>query len=133
MVEEVKTAGNLKVVDDEEAGVYEDLMDLIYSGGDDGEPTVMEEQMTPREQSSYGAEPQAIPFVTVTESDELEISTEAMEMLDSMQQGKIAVVAVCGTEKTGKSFLANRYLERMQGFKTRGLLGQGTRGIWMWS
>lgn len=23
---------------------YSDLMDLVYSGGDDGEPTVMEEQ-----------------------------------------------------------------------------------------
>jgi len=42
-------------------------------------------------------------------------------------------MAMCGTEKTGKSFLANRYLERMQGFKTRGLLGSGTKGIWIWN
>ena len=30
-------------------------------------------------------EPKAIPFVTLTDSGELEISTEAMEFLDSMQ------------------------------------------------
>ena len=56
-----------------------------------------------------------------------------MELLDSMQHRKIAVIAICGTSKTGKSFLANRFLGRMQGFKTRGLLGSGTKGIWMWN
>lgn len=40
---------------------------------------------------------------------------------------------MCGTAKSGKSFLANRYLGRMQGFKTRGPLGSGTKGIWMWN
>ena len=54
---------------------------------------------------------------------ELEISTEAMELLDGMQHRKVAVIAMCGTTNAGKSFLANRYLGRMQGFKTRGLLG----------
>lgn len=78
-------------------------------------------------------EHQAIPFVTVTDDHEIEISTEAMELLDGMQHRKIAVIAICGTSKTGKSFLANRYLGRMQGFKTRGLLGQGTKGIWIWN
>ena len=79
-------------------------------------------------------QPEAIPFVTVSENgEELEISTEAMSLLDGMQHRKIAVIALCGTSKTGKSFLANRYLGRMQGFKTRGLLGSGTRGIWVWN
>ena len=56
----------------------------------------------------------------------MEVSTEAMELLDSMQGGKVAVTAFCGTSDTGKSFLANRYLDRMQGFKQRSLLGTGT-------
>ena len=87
----------------------------------------------------YVTEPQAIPFVTVVGDDvagdavELEISTEAMEMLDGMQHRKVAVLAICGSTNVGKSFLANRYLGRMKGFKTRGLLGQGTRGIYMWN
>ena len=80
-----------------------------------------------------GREAFAIPFVTLTDGGTLEISTDAMEFLDGMQYRKIAVVAMCGSEKTGKSFLANRYLERMQGFKLRGVLGQGTRGIWIWN
>ena len=63
----------------------------------------------------------------------MEVSTEAMELLDSMQGGKVAVTAFCGTSDTGKSFLANRYLDRMQGFKQRSLLGSGTRGIYLWS
>jgi hypothetical protein len=72
--------------------------------------------------------------VTVSASgDELEISTEAMSLLDGMQHRKIAVIAFCGTAKTGKSFLANRYLGQMQGFRTRGILGSGTQGIWVWN
>ena len=147
--EERKSAGNLKSggggdgmigigVDEEskENPIYQDLMDLIYSGmGDDGQPTVMEVHDNNNTHMSSGV-PQAIPFVTVSENgtgDELEISTEAMEFLDGMQHRKIAVIAICGTQNTGKSFLANRYLGRMQGFKTKGLLGQGTRGIWMWN
>ena len=74
-------------------------MDLIYSGiGDDGQPTVMEVHDNNTHMSS--GVPQAIPFVTVSENgsgDELEISTEAMELLDGMQHRKIAVIAICGT------------------------------------
>lgn len=59
MVEERKSAGDLNnnmmispsgMIDTTSGGdpaanaEYADLMDLIYSGGDDGEPTVMEEQ-----------------------------------------------------------------------------------------
>ena len=131
MVEERKS-GSLEFVavgEEEEAGVYNDLMDLITTGEDDDEPSVMHEMpITPS-----GVEPNAIPFVTVSDDDELEISTEAMELLDGMQHHKIAVIALCGSSRTGKSFLANRYLGRMQGFKTRGLLGSGTRGIWIWN
>ena len=123
-------------VDEEskENPIYQDLMELIYSG-EDGQPSVMEVNDNNNPHMSSGV-PQAIPFVTVSENgsgDELEISTEAMELLDGMQHRKIAVIAICGTQSTGKSFLANRFLGRMQGFKTKGLLGQGTRGIWMWN
>ena len=104
-------------------------MDLIYTGeGDattpDGQPTVMLEDDLEERQSHF-SEPKAIPFVTVSDESngELEISTEAMELLDGMQHRKVAVIAICGTTNTGKSFLANRYLGRMQGFKTKGLLG----------
>ena len=107
--EERKSAGNLKSggggiigigVDEEskENPIYQDLMDLIYSG-EDGQPSVMEINDNNNTHMSSGV-PQAIPFVTVSENgsgDELEISTEAMELLDGMQQRKIAVIAICGT------------------------------------
>ena len=106
--EERKSAGNLNnyleatgpasneglhPVNDTDQAYYNDLMDLIYTGDnqgspDDGEPTVtiLEDSHT----LSSATEPKAIPFVTVASSDddmagaELEISTEAMELLDSM-------------------------------------------------
>ena len=93
MVEERKSAGNMNSPDENPSNTadpeYDDLMDLIYNGGDDGEPTVMidndmdhgSNQMAPSQSS---LEPAAIPFVTLGESGELEISTEAMEFLDSM-------------------------------------------------
>ena len=120
---------------------YNDLMDLIYTGGSENSPedqptvSVYEDSAA----TSLTCEPQAIPFVTVAGDavdaggEQLEISTEAMGMLDGMQHRKVAVVAICGSANSGKSFLANRYLGRMKGFKTRGLLGSGTRGIYLWN
>ena len=121
MVEERKWAAPN---DDEEQAVYSDLMDLIYNGNEDGTPNTIMETAMPTDYNDSGVDAQAIPFVTVDEaSGELAISTEAMELLDAMQHRKIAVIAICGTQNTGKSFLANRFLDRMQGFKSRGLLG----------
>ena len=116
-------------------------MDLIYTGGSENspedQPTVsVYEDGGGAATSSFSSEPQAIPFVTVAGDavdSQLEISTEAMGMLDGMQHRKVAVVAICGSANSGKSFLANRYLGRMKGFKTRGLLGSGTRGIYLWN
>ena len=73
-----------------------------------------------------------IPFVVVTDSEELEISSEAMTLLDQMQRKKIAVIAVTGPFNTGKSFLSNQIVGHMKGFGVRVPMGSGTRGIWMW-
>ena len=74
-----------------------------------------------------------IPFVIVNEADELEISSEAMTLLDQMQRKKIAVIAVTGPYNTGKSFLSNQIVGHMKGFGIRVPMGSGTRGIWMWN
>ena len=74
-----------------------------------------------------------IPFVIVNEADELEISSEAMTLLDQMQRKKIAVIAVTGPYNTGKSFLSNQIVGHMKGFGIRVPMGSGTRGIWIWN
>lgn len=91
---------------------------------DQDEEGVLSYEQYGRMSSSATGEPKAVPFISVQAgSEELEVGTEAMEILDSMHTRKIAVIVLCGTQGTGKSFLANRFLDRMQGFKTRGLLG----------
>ena len=70
--------------------------------------------------------------MVVTDSEELEISSEAMTLLDQMQRKKIAVIAVTGPFNTGKSFLSNQIVGHMKGFGVRVPMGSGTRGIWMW-
>lgn len=57
----------------------------------------------------------------------------AMTALEKHQSRNIAVVAVTGPEKSGKSFLCNRILGQMKGFELGGYSKDGTRGIWMWS
>ena len=45
------------------------------------------------------------------------VSTEAMSLLEqSNPQKKVAVVAIAGPYRSGKSFLANRFLGKMKGF-----------------
>ena len=48
MVEEKKIASPTPA-EPEESAAYSDLIDLIYSGGDDGNPSVMEYPSTPLE------------------------------------------------------------------------------------
>jgi GTPase Era involved in 16S rRNA processing len=46
---------------------------------------------------------------------------------------KLAVVAIAGPYRSGKSFLANRFLGRMKGFEIGSTVQSCTRGIWMWN
>ena len=60
----------------------------------------------------------AIPFITIDEKSGLfEVDPSAMVFLESFpRQKKIAVVAIAGPYRTGKSFLANRILNQSKGF-----------------
>jgi polynucleotide 5'-kinase involved in rRNA processing len=62
---------------------------------------------------------QAIPFIQIEEeSGKFVVSTEAMSILEqnSHSRKKLAVVVIAGPYRSGKSFLANRFLNRMKGF-----------------
>ncbi len=81
---------------------------------------------------------EALPFIEVApETNELAVSSQAMTMLGKLRTStkKIAVVVFAGPCRTGKSFIANRYLGRMAAFRVGRDLRAGTTtsGIWIWS
>ena len=63
------------------------------------------------------------------------LSTEAMSLLEknSSSKKKLAVIVIAGPYRSGKSFLANRFLNRMKGFQIGSTVQSCTRGIWMWN
>jgi hypothetical protein len=75
----------------------------------------------------------AIPFIELNEQGYFQVNTEAMAILEEQQKKKVAVVAIAGPYRTGKSFLANRFLNKMKAFTIGSTVQSCTRGIWMWS
>jgi polynucleotide 5'-kinase involved in rRNA processing len=59
----------------------------------------------------------AIPFIEVDDRGLFQVNTEAMALLAEHHKKKIVVVAIAGPYRSGKSFLSNRFLNRMKGFQ----------------
>ena len=85
----------------------------------------------------------AIPFLYVdpdsapaAEGDQEQtrfvVNEEALAALRRVE-GPIAVVAVAGLYRTGKSYLLNRIVGRQTGFEVGPTIEACTRGIWLWS
>lgn len=47
-------------------------------------------------------------------------------------KGKIAVVAIAGLYRTGKSYLLNRILGKQKAFEVGGTVNACTKGIYIW-
>ena len=60
----------------------------------------------------------AIPFIEINDKEgTFNVTSEAMEFLESIPgDKKVAIVAIAGPYRTGKSFLANRVLGQSKGF-----------------
>lgn len=43
------------------------------------------------------------------------------------------MLCIAGPQRTGKSFLANRFLNKMEGFAIGPTTNPCTKGIWIWS
>lgn len=74
-----------------------------------------------------------IPFIEVDERENFQVNTEAMAILEEQQKKKLVVISIAGPYRSGKSFLGNRFLNRMKGFKIGSTVQSCTRGIWMWN
>mmetsp|Transcript_15240 Transcript_15240/g.16955 ORF Transcript_15240/g.16955 Transcript_15240/m.16955 type:complete len:887 (-) Transcript_15240:55-2715(-) len=64
--------------------------------------------------------------------EKFNITSEGAQFLGSLGKKKLAVVAVCGPQRTGKSYLSSRIVGVNEGFKIEGTQNPCTKGIWMW-
>jgi hypothetical protein len=62
----------------------------------------------------------------------LAINNEALEIIAKLN-GNLAVCAVVGPYRSGKSYILNHLLNRRRGFELGGRVESCTRGIWMWN
>lgn len=69
-----------------------------------------------------------------TVKEEYLVSNEAREFLSAIKE-KVAIVAVAGKYRTGKSFLLNRIIlnKRASGFGVGSTINACTKGLWLWS
>jgi len=76
--------------------------------------------------------PRALPLITV-DGERFDVGAEALEFLRGIA-GPVAVVALAGKYRTGKSFFLNRVLlQRRASFQVGGTVNACTKGIWLWS
>ncbi|GLI70685.1 hypothetical protein VaNZ11_015625 [Volvox africanus] len=66
------------------------------------------------------------------QTGKFEVGTTALATLRKVK-GPIAVVAVCGRARQGKSFILNQLLQSSSGFQVGATHRPCTKGLWMWS
>eukprot|EP00640_Fibrocapsa_japonica_P000953 CAMPEP_0113935390 /NCGR_PEP_ID=MMETSP1339-20121228/2546_1 /TAXON_ID=94617 /ORGANISM="Fibrocapsa japonica" /LENGTH=822 /DNA_ID=CAMNT_0000937531 /DNA_START=19 /DNA_END=2487 /DNA_ORIENTATION=+ /assembly_acc=CAM_ASM_000762 len=87
-------------------------------------------------------EDEAIPFITTTDEGEFRVEPKAVKYLESIR-GRVAIVAVAGPWRTGKSFLLNQLMvgdedygsakpAEPSGFVVGPTINACTKGIWLW-
>lgn len=80
--------------------------------------------------SAFPEEP--IPLITFSDNeDQLKVNEDAVSILKKID-GKVAVIAMAGLYRTGKSSMLNWLLGRPSGFRVGPTIERCTRGIWLW-
>ena len=76
----------------------------------------------------------AIPLILYQEREGFRVTQEAINFLSSITN-KIAVIAVAGKYRTGKSYILNRVIlnRKGQGFSVGPTINPCTKGLWMWN
>eukprot|EP01022_Parablepharisma_sp_SALTPOND_P029652 TRINITY_DN742_c1_g1_i13.p2 TRINITY_DN742_c1_g1~~TRINITY_DN742_c1_g1_i13.p2 ORF type:complete len:1190 (+),score=82.88 TRINITY_DN742_c1_g1_i13:407-3976(+) len=77
-------------------------------------------------------EEKPIQLITINSSGNFIVNREAIEMIRGIKK-KIAVVAVAGQYRTGKSYLLNRLIGRQNGFELGSTINPCTKGLWIWN
>lgn len=75
-----------------------------------------------------------IPFVTLSDDSAFEIAPEAVVYLKQIR-GPVAIVAIAGLYRTGKSYMLNLLLGRDRAaamFSVGATINACTKGIWIW-
>jgi hypothetical protein len=60
------------------------------------------------------------------------LTEQGEAILSSLSDKVICVVAIAGPQRTGKSFLANTIMNRLDGFQIGNSTLPCTKGIWIW-
>lgn len=111
-----------------------DLDDLNFAYQSSNQNESTELSATKKEVTYDPQEPQALNLIYFdNKSNEYRVSDEAKVFLNSVD-GKIAVIAVAGKYRTGKSFLLNRVIlnKRNSGFGVGPTINPCTKGLWVW-
>eukprot|EP01041_Mallomonas_annulata_P000576 gene575-1107_t len=81
--------------------------------------------------------PRALPLITVDDiSGRFTVHDESLNLLRQFSKPNIAIVAVCGLYRTGKSYLLNVLLQQSGGtgcFTVGSSINACTKGIWIWN
>lgn len=72
-----------------------------------------------------------VQLCRVTESGKIHLNRFALESIAKIRR-KIAVLAIAGPYRTGKSFLLNRIAGHQKGFKLGNTTNPCTEGLWIW-
>ncbi|CAM9480361.1 unnamed protein product, partial [Heterosigma akashiwo] len=72
-----------------------------------------------------------IPLIEINDDDSFAVNEEALGNLRKIE-ARIAVVAVAGLYRTGKSSLLNWLMDKQSGFQVGPTVQRCTRGLWIW-
>ena len=77
--------------------------------------------------TSNNFEDAPLQIITVNEDGILEITIEGINFFNKLNNQKLSILSINGTPESGKSFLANSLIGKMNGFKC-----EKTNGLWVW-
>jgi hypothetical protein len=73
----------------------------------------------------------ALPLVTIAKDGSFELLPATLKKLSGLE-GPVAVIAIAGLYRTGKSYLLNRLLGKQKGFAIGPTVQPCTKGIYVW-